>query len=234
MPLRDLYLAHEGEPIWVIGTGPSLDAVDPGDFAGRPRIYLNRAAMVFGNAFGDVDAPAELGKAYWFTLDDNWGRGEAGDWQGLLERVRSGQAGLIGVWPRRLYGGGGKIGQSYADCPTGPNIITYTGPPEAGSSANRHQPELLLRTREQLLVEDRLYAFCGSAMTAVHLAWVMGAAQIILAGIDGTDGYAARVRGQYDRDGKGGFGYGQAKASALETAAALGLPVLDLSEGHTP
>ena len=66
-------------------------------------------------------------------------------------------------------------------------------------------------------------------MTAIHLAWLMGAERIVLAGIDGTDGYAARVRGQYDSDARGGFGYGQSKVSALETAESLGLPVRDLS-----
>ena len=90
MSLRRLYLRHPQSTVWVVGTGPRLDALDPADLAGPVRIYLNRAAMVL---------PAEPHLSYWFTLDDNWGCGYPGDWFGLLTRVRSGEVPLIGVWP---------------------------------------------------------------------------------------------------------------------------------------
>lgn len=218
MSLSAYLMAHRGAAVWVVGTGPSLDRLDPAELIGRPRIYLNRAAMAF---------PGEAGKAYWLTLDDGWGCQEPGDWAGLLHRTRTGEAGLIGAWPDRLYRGTG-----LSDAPRGANIVTWKGPPE--DRRFRHQPELVKLSREQLCEADRLLTFCGSAMTAIHLAWVMGAVAIVLAGIDGTDGYAASVRPQYARDQRGGFGYGQSKASALKTAADLKLPVIDLSGNFAP
>ena len=224
MSLADLHNRHEGLPVMICGTGPSLDDLEVDPDSPTPRIYLNRAALCL---------PATPGCTYMMTLDDLWGRREPGDWDGLLARIRSGESGLTGVWPARLYAGLPVMGQSYADAPTGDNIVTYTGPPE-GPGAQRHQPEILELTREQVVAGDRLYTFCGSAMTAIHLAWVMGAREVLLAGIDGTDGYAPACRTHYgDRDAKGGFGYGQAKVCALDTAAALGLPLRDLSVGQT-
>jgi hypothetical protein len=212
MQLRDLQNKHAGEAVWVTGSGPSLDRVGAGEITG-PRIYLNRTAF---------SLPWSAGETYWLVIDDAWGQGTPGPWTDTLEAVKSGALGGVGVFRDPLL-----PPRDDGSCFTqgGANIVNWTTPP----SKQLPRDQVLQLDAATLAARGWLYARAGTAAPAIHLAWLMGASRVILAGVDGTDGYAGHVRHWYRQTRRGGFGYGQAREDALNAAAALGMPIEDRS-----
>lgn len=205
--LATLMNAHKGQYIWVCGSGPSLDAVDADDIRG-PRIYLNRVAFAM---------PREPGVTYWIVVDDCWHNGTPGPWDEYLSMLRDGSAQMRGVFRNPLLAGKG-----YSPAPDcGPNTIHW-GPGD--------RTKLLRMTREEVAEADALFLYTGTAGTAIHLAWFMGAKGIIVAGLDGSDGYASRLSQFYDKPGRGGLGYQPALESALDVCKTLGLENLTYGE----
>lgn len=209
MRFADLKNRHAGDPIWVIGTGPSLDALDADDVVG-PRIYLNRAAFVMSPSRGET---------YWLVADDCWGNKVPGPWGPHLEDIRAGGCGEIAVLRDPLLTG-------RSDCPTvppptGPNIVTWR--------EDRFKDCLYLN-RDELAEAGTLHMWTGTASPAVHLAWFLGAVRVNLVGIDGTRGWAQKLSHLYTNQAAGdGQGYGDSRARALDTARRLRLHIEDRS-----
>jgi len=212
MRLRDLMNKHAGQPVWVCGSGPSLDGIDPAEITG-PRVYLNRVA--FSMPWSNVGT-------YWLVIDDAWGQGTPGPWTETLQQLKGGALPGVGVFRDPLLPAR-ENGWYFAQ--GGPNIIHWTSPP----TAQQPRHELLELDRQTLAERGWLYARAGTAAPAVHLAWLMGASRVVLAGIDGTDGYAGQVQHWYAQRRRGGFGYGQAREDALMAANALGIEIEDRS-----
>lgn len=208
MSLLSLYNRHDGRTVWVCGTGPSLDAINPAEIEG-PRVFLNRAA------FG---LPASGGETYWLVADDAWAQGTPGPWEGHLEAVREGLAGTVGVFRDPLL-----VPSGPSPTKTGPNIVHWRSYKPRGS--------VFAMTREQCARGGYLYQHCGTAAPAIFLAWLMGARRVVLVGCDGTDGYAKRLRQFYDKPAKGGLGYMTARGDAMFVAERLGMEIVDRSIG---
>jgi len=206
MRLHDLIDKHQGETVWITGTGPSLDRVSAHEITG-PRIHLNRTAFAF---------PWSIGQTYWLVIDDCWANGTPGPWVETLDDVYYGR-GPIGVFRDPLLTGPGPVPSK-----RGPNIAHWT-------SAHKPRRSLLYMGRQELGERGMLYARAGTAAPAVHLAWLMGAERVVLAGVDGTDGYSKHVIRWYESPRRGGFGYGVAREDALEYAAVLGMEIEDRS-----
>ena len=96
-----------------------------------------------------------------------------------------------------------------------------------------HSPDdaLLTLSRQELVKRQVLWSWAGSAGPAVHLAWLMGASSVILAGCDGADGHARCLDEYYVEKRHGGFGYKPAFDCMLKAIRALKIPVRTLSEG---
>lgn len=200
MRLADLVNRHAGETVTVFGTGPSLDDFDLEALAG-PRILLNRCAFAL---------PASAGETYWLVADDAWANGTPGPWFEHLADVVDGDAQMVGVFrdPLMTAAGPGATRR-------GPNIVTWRGD-------FRPREALLTMDRDALAEAGQLYAHCGTAAPAVHLAWLMGAAGVRLVGVDGTDGHADLLAHYYtDRPRKGGLGYMTARGDAELVAERL-------------
>jgi len=209
MRFRMLKDRHVGETCWIVGTGPSLDAIDPDTITG-PRIYLNRAAFVL---------PAERYMTYWLVADDAWGQKIEGPWNEHLHRVISGDAATILLARDPLLVPGG----AHAKPQDGPHIAHWK---------SSHTPRQALRcmTRDELADSGELYSHCGTAAPAIHAAWLMGCTRVILAGIDGTDGHAKCLQQYYTaKPTRGGLGYMTSRGDAIETAEALRLEIDDRS-----
>ena len=197
---------HKGETVWICGTGPSLDDVEDSEITG-PRIYLNRAA------FG---LPTKDGCSYWLVADDAWGKGIPGPWAKTLRGVLGNYSDLYGVFRNPLFG----VDNTNVPPPRGDRCYLWHGKGDTG---------LLGKTREQVAMFNTLYMFAGTASPAIHLAWLMGASKIIIAGCDGSDGYASRLQQFYDQPARGGFGYMAAKADAVNIINRLGIECEDRS-----
>ena len=187
MEFADLKLRHRGQRVLICGTGPSLDDLD--DVRG-PRILIHRAAFT---------VPRSRDETYWLVLDDCWGMETPGPWDQTLDDLRAGRGDMVGLFRNPL--GAVKV---RVPAPTGPNIITWDG-------SRPQNSDVLALTRDELVDRRVLYTWCGSAGPAVHLAWLMGASKILLAGIDGTDGHAEQLTGYYEKMRRGGFGYAPSK-----------------------
>lgn len=203
VPFRELKNRHAGETILVAGTGPSLDRLVDAAITG-PRIYLNRSAFVL---------PASAGKTYWLVADDAWGKKVPGPWFAHLRAVQDGSAKTVLCVRSPLLGAGG-----FPPAPIGPNIFHWKS-----EAANRDR--LLSLSRDEIADLGELWMFSGTGGTAVHLAWYLGASKLVLAGLDGADGYAKRLRHLYNENKKGGNGYSFANECARKAIAALGLEI---------
>jgi hypothetical protein len=209
MKFANLMDRHKGETCWIVGTGPSLDAIDPADITG-PRIYLNRAAFAL---------PAERYVTYWLVADDAWGQQIEGPWSEHLRNVIRGDADTILLARNPLLVPSGAHTKPH----DGPHIVHWK---------SQHAPRAALRcmTRTEIAECGELYSHCGTAAPAIHAAWFMGCTRIILTGIDGTDGHAACLEPYYtQRPRKGGLGYMTSRGDAIETAAALNMEIDDRS-----
>jgi len=186
LTLADLADRHAGERILICGTGPSLDAVDALRVTG-PRIFIHRAAFAM---------PRSKDETYWLVNDNCWRLGTLGPWHRLLEAIRAGTADMLGVF-RDPMGDNGKP----SPAPQGRNICRWHGFTEDAVRA-------LQLTREEVLARNVLYMEAGTGATAVHLAWVLGAREVVLAGFDGGEGHAQCVAEFYEQpDTRGGLGY---------------------------
>lgn len=192
---------HQGETIWVIGTGPSLNDLDDDELTG-PRILLNRTAF---------SLPISPGETYWLVADDCWGLGIPGPWYQTLNELIEGKNGLTGIFRNPLM-----RGNQLCAPPSGENIYHFQG--------NKLQNVLELN-RQKLALIGMLYQFAGTAATALHLAWLMGADSVNLIGCDGSDGYAERLLQWYDKPQRGGFGYLMAGESVHDVVGALKLKI---------
>lgn len=200
---------HRGEACWIVGTGPSLDAIDPAEITG-PRIYLNRAAFAY---------PAERYCTYWLVADDAWGQKIEGPWDAHLQKVISGDADTILLARDPLLVPTGW----HATPPKGNHIVHW-------KSTHKPRAELRCLTRPELAQRGELYSHCGTAAPAIHAAWLMGCTRVILAGIDGTDGHAKSLQQWYTaKPTRGGLGYMTSRGDAIETAATLKLEIDDRS-----
>lgn len=145
-------------------------------------------------------------------MDDAWGLGIRGPWASHLRAVQRGAGELVALFRRHLYAGAG-----FSHAPTGRRISLFD----------------TFREFDQIpsvRVEDqRLFAYSGTAATAIHFAALMGARVVRLVGIDGTDGYAKCLRRFYDSDAKGGYGYTMSRQAAIDVAYRLGLLIDDRS-----
>ncbi len=88
--------------------------------------------------------------------------------------------------------------------------------------------------RDKISADNSLYAFCGTATTAVHLAYYLGAKKIILVGIDGTTrrDRARDIEDIYPKEVKNANpdAYRTIKKSVIELLHNLGMPYLDASQ----
>jgi len=211
MKLADLMDAHSGTRIWIFGTGPSLDLVNYDDVTG-PRILLHRAAFL-----NELIAP---GQTYWLVLDDCWGMKTPGPWDEMLARVRDGSAGIFLVCRDPL----GAIKRP-VPAPRDVRIIRFNG-------RRPQNEEALTYTRQEVADRNVLWTWSGSAGPAVHLAWFMGAAEIMLVGCDGTDGHAERLARYYETGARsrGGFGYRPAYDCMMKAIRAVNIPCRTLTE----
>ncbi len=201
---------HEGLPAYVFGTGKSLDAFNFAEVGDGVQICLNRTMGV---------VPILRGRPYWMVLDDAWRLGVPGPWDIWLDELRS-HNGVVGVFMNPMYG----PDTERTEPPGGPPVIHFRSP------RSKHAYELLTRTRGQIGRLNTLFTYAGTGCTAVHLAWLMGAARVVIVGIDGTDGYADRVIQWYDKPKRGGFGYAMSKECTLDTAGRLDIELVDFSE----
>ncbi len=209
MNLRHVYNRHPGQTAWILGTGKSFDRLDFDSVDGF-QIALNRTIGV---------VPILAGRTYWLAVDHAWQLGVPGPWEQWLQDVRDGN-GVTAMFKDRMYGLRGQL----IPAPTGPNILHFR-------TAKRSALDVLSQDRDWAADMNTLYAEAGTACTAVHAAWIMGAKRVVLAGIDGTDGYADRVIQWYTKPHRGGFGYGMAKECTLDVIERLGLDYEDLSKG---
>lgn len=215
MKLADLKHRHAGATVWIIGTGPGLDQLDPGEITG-PRVLLNRAAFL-----PEFTRTAKPGESYWLVMDDAgfldpnqpW-------WLEHLGRVVMGRANQTAVFRDPLLNS-----KPMTDAPHGDNIITWGAMPSVGS-----RRDALKFDRDRVCSDDFLYVECGSAAPATHLAWLMGAAAVRYVGLDGGRGRAACLQRFYGEPEMPGFGYSMSTSCAYEVADALGLTV----HGHRP
>ena len=208
--LIDIANRHEGQAVWIIGTGPSLARVDLEVIDG-PRICLNRA-MFATRIVRDA--------TYWMFVDDPWAKEVPGPWKEYLLKTFRG-VGITAVMRRKLMTGTG-----FSNAPDGPNVVHF-------DYWNRNDAEKLgdIRThdRDRVIAANQLYCYTGTAAPAIHLARVLGARKVILVGIDGTDGHGPQVAQWYDKPTRGGFGYAMSRQEAIDTASMLGMEVEDLS-----
>jgi hypothetical protein len=202
MTFADLKNRHADQTITVCGTGPSLDYLDQKSIVG-PRIYINRAAFAL---------PYSDGETFWLVLDDAWGRNVKGPWLPFLSSVKFG-CGVTGVFRDPLLGMGG-----FTEPPKGPNIVHF-------KDFKQRRDDLLGMSREEIATAGALYQLAGTGCTALHFAWYLGASKVRVAGLDGGDGYAKRLRQFYDKDRKGGSGYEMAMQAVRKVISAKGLEV---------
>lgn len=198
---------HKDATVWICGTGPSLDNIEDAEITG-PRIYLNRAAFAL---------PAEEGQTYWLVADDAWGKKIPGPWAATRDAILRRRSPLYGVFRQPLFG----ADNAKINAPTGHNVYLWHG---------NKQDALLNMPREDIARSNTLHQFAGTGAPAVHLAWLMGARKVILAGLDGTDGYAKRLAEFYDKPALGGFGYAAARIDTEDVISALKLEYEDRSQ----
>lgn len=202
--LAELQNKHAGQVVTICGTGPSLDIARREGIEG-PRILLNRAAMVI---------EADSLQTYWMVNDDAWGMKQPGPWHEFLDRVRTGHAALLAVFRDPMAG----VKAKRVSAPTGLNIIHWDG-------SHPHNAEALTYTRDEVAERNILHTATGSTCPAMHLAWFMGAAAVVLCGIDGKRGHARctkKLRGDWPDPKRG---YSPHLVHALAAARALNLPV---------
>ncbi len=209
MNFAELKNRHAGKTAYIIGTGPSLDGFDfasvgPDDFV----IAIHRAAFVV------PDLPCE---GFWQVLDDGWAMGVPGLWSECLQAIVDGLA--VGLFkdplnvPPKLKNAASKI-------PESETIVRFSG----GIKGNWKELDL---TRDQVAEYGRLFTYAGSGATAVHAAWYMGAASMVLVGLDGGDGYAECLSEWYEKKARGGFGYVEQRKIMEETIRRLGVKAVD-------
>ena len=210
LSLKDIAGRHEGETIWVIGTGPSLARVNLEAITG-PRICLNRvmfATKIIRNA------------TYWMFVDDPWAKEVPGPWKEYLMNTFRG-VGITAVMRKKLM-----TGKGFSKAPDGPNVVHF-------DYWNRNDAEksgdIRTHDRQAVIDSNMLYCYTGTAAPAVHLAWVLGASKVKLVGIDGTDGHGPQVAHWYATPMRGGFAYAKSRQEAIDTASMLGMEVEDLS-----
>lgn len=114
--------------------------------------------------------PIEPGRTYGMWLDEQAVHDPA--WYASLPD------GIEYVLPKKLMKEGGAISP-----PPIKNLTTFRR-----SACARVRD----RTREECAAAEILYEFCGTATTAAFLCWFMGAARVVLVGIDGTAGKQAQ------------------------------------------
>jgi hypothetical protein len=83
MELADLRNTHKGETVWVIGSGPSLNFLEPGFFADKIVVSTNTSARIFGfvpqYVFSHYHSDAQElidDSSIVVTLAKNWDTGE--------------------------------------------------------------------------------------------------------------------------------------------------------------
>jgi len=205
MNFADLKNRHQGETIWIIGTGPGLDRLvsSPADLIG-PRIFLNRSAYV---------APPSDGETYWLVMDDVFGgHGNGAHWDDHLAKVISGKAETLAVFRDPLLNR-----DPPTPAPRGENILTWA------HNTVRPKSRLLDLSRDEVADIGALYVECGSAAPAAHLAWFMGADMIRFVGLDGGHQRAKCLQQYYDTPSRGGWGYGMMTSSGHHVANELGV-----------
>jgi len=205
--LAELKNKHIGKTCWVFGTGPSLDVIPLGEIAG-PRIFINRTAFVL---------PHSLGESYWFVMDNAWNSKKAGDWDSELKRLHNGKANMVGVFRNPSGKRKNKIKP-----PKRKNIVYW-------NASKMENGDVLKYTKDEIVEKNVLFSWSGSCASATHLAWFMGCSTVRYAGIDGTDGFANLVKGQYDTVENGAGGYVLSKKEALRVAKQLNMKVVDYS-----
>lgn len=212
MDFADLKNRHAGKTAYIIGTGPSLDDFDfatvgADDFI----IAIHRAVFI---------VPVLPGRLYWQVLDDAWAMEVPGPWEACLTCIEA-ESGVIGLFKDPLNVPP-QLENSRTKIPETENVVRFTG----GIKGNWKQLEL---SRDKLARLGGLFTYAGSGATAAHAAFYMGAAQLVLVGLDGGDGYAQRLSEWYDKPAKGGFGYVAQREILEETIKRLGIPAADYS-----
>ncbi len=207
MKFSTLNNIHAGKTIWIIGTGPGLDAVEPEEIDG-PRIMLNRAAFV---------TPDSIGESYWMVVDDAWGAKQPGPWRGYLDGIQAGSIAMTAVLRNNLLTG--KNDTPTVPAPHGHNIVHFDGEPDGH--------DRLFQTRDEIAESGRLFQECGTGAIAAHLAWYLGASKVILVGLDGSPGHAKRLAHLYDHRVGSTLGYALARQCLMRTLDTLNLPHIE-------
>lgn len=171
MRFRELMNRHEGETVYVIGSGPSLDALDPETMGDSPRVVLTRLIHE------PCAVPVVADKTYWVYLD--WMDPAECPW--WRTRVPA------GVWEVTPY--------ELLDART--TVQAESGARTVHFRIEREHKKALAMSREECAESETLYGMAGSGVAAAHLAWYLGAGHIVFAGIDGGGGNAELVRDRY-------------------------------------
>ena len=153
-------------------------------------------------------------------MDDWRSQHIPGQWEQWLEWCYAGK--ITGIFLDPMFGSQ----RQWIDPPRGEHIATFARPEQHGD------PVCLLDvSRKKVADTGKLYQFCGTGATAIHLAYLMGADEVTLVGLDGADGNATILNEHYkDCPRSGKANYGLARKSALFAASRLRLTAVDYME----
>lgn len=170
-PLDEFKNIHEGETVWVFGSGSSLGFLDPGFFDGKVCVSTNL-----------VDEHFPIPEFYLFSHYHPAVKQQLGNPRMLHAFTHD----LCSTrWSGTLHYGEGEwcFGNPAPDNVT-INHLTFTSPPGNSFDPNRH------------ITEDEIVFGSSSIHGSIHLAAYMGASNIVLVGADcGTIDGANRVEG---------------------------------------
>lgn len=207
--LQTLLYRHRGKVAVVVGSGASCDRFPFSVAANSPdtiQIRLNRAIAFPGLI------PT---RTYWMVQDQAWEMGVPGDWERWIDWTVGAYGMATGVYMDPMYG----PNNTRPRAPFGNHVVRWRGP-----MPDETLPDILRMTREQCAAENRLYTFCGTACTSVHLAWLMGCRSVLMVGCDGDGTVAQGLKQYYDRPVTAN--HSLSRITAIETAGRLGMPIV--------
>jgi len=200
----DLRERHAGETIYLVGCGPSLDlALEREALDGQVCVCINRAAEL---------VPASATR-YFVAEDNETYRRWRGAPPGCVSLVKRGYLDLWDVEaPDIANAVRARVGRDVVLC----SYVTM---------------HAICEDRARVAADEILYACVGSATPGAYLAWYLGAASVVLVGVDGGAGHSrAALKRSYskaDVDERRTTPYDNLRASALRVLRVLGVPHTD-------
>lgn len=205
MNLAYLNNRHAGETILLCGSGPGIDLVN-WSAAPRVRVGINHAGGLLPRG----------GHNYMVALDR----------ESIIE-MGGIPRGVIPVLPAPTLdpgaGEGGNPGMMALVEALRPDLVNehwlYYHYFKSGNSDH------IVDDRDEAVRLNELYHCYGTATPAAHLCWLMGAAKVIMAGMDGTAGYAPSIAARYGKTGTArAEGHRLSTQSAERVLRVLGIP----------